>query len=119
MDFRNIDVSTVTNNIDKSWPGYPQNLFGNWTSDQVQRSEMLIKCLKNQSSTIYWMDVGTDGKFATPDMTRKGRTSTVTTTTQDVCEDGHISTVTTANQDEFWDFMQGEVNPIYLWCAGV
>jgi len=65
------------------------------------------------------MDVGTDGKFATPDMTRKGRTSTVTTTTQDVCEDGHISTVTTANQDEFWDFMQGEVNPIYLWCAGV
>jgi hypothetical protein len=65
------------------------------------------------------MDVGTDGKFATPDMTREGRTSTVTTTTQDVCEDGHISTVTTTNQDEFWDFMQGEVNLICLLCACV
>ena len=40
------------------------------------------------------MDVGTDGKFATPDMTREGRTSTVTTT----------------NQDELWDIIQGEVN---------
>jgi len=119
MDFRNIDVSTVTNNIDKSWRGYPQNLFGNWTPDQVERSEMLIKCLKNQSSTIYWMDVGTDGKFATPDMRREGRTSTVTATAQDVCEDGHISTVTTTNQDEFWDIMQRQVNLIYLLCAGL
>jgi len=81
------------------------------------------------------MDVGTDGKFATPDMTREGRASTATTTTQDICddghistamtttqdacEDGHISTVTTTNQDEFWDFMQGEVNLIRLLCAGV
>jgi len=98
--------------------GYPQNLFGNWTPDQVERSEMLIKCSKNQSTTIYWMDVDTDGKFASPDIRREGRTSTVTTTTQDVCKNGHISTVTTINQDEFWDIMQGEVN-LCLFCAGV
>jgi hypothetical protein len=58
------DASSAT-----KWSGYPQNLFGNWTPDQVQRSQMLIKCSNNQSSIIYWTDVLDDGKFTTPDMT--------------------------------------------------
>jgi hypothetical protein len=71
--------------------GYPQNLFGNWTPDQVQRSQMLIKCSKNQSSIIYWMDVLDDGKFTTPDMT--------VTPTKD-------------SENDFWNMLQGEVSLI-------
>jgi len=98
MDFRNIDDSTTTNDveIDQSWPGYPQNLFGNWTPDQVGRSQMLTKCSKNQSSTIYWMDVLSSGKFVTSNISG-----------------GHISKVTTSNQEDFWDMMKGEVGLIY------
>ena len=55
---------------------------------------MLAKCSKNESSTIYWMDVGDDGKFTKPKVT----------------EDSHISTVTTAHPETFWDILQGEVN---------
>jgi len=89
MDFRNVDVPTATSNppVDPSWPWYPQNLFGNWTPDQVKRSQMLAKCPMDGSSTIYWMDVGKDGKFT----------------------NAHTSTVT-APYHEFWDMLQGEVN---------
>ena len=51
------------------WGTLTENMFGNWTPDRVQRSQMLIKCWNNQSSIIYWMDVLDDGKFTTPDMT--------------------------------------------------
>jgi len=99
IDLRNIDDSTVTNDveIDPSWPGYPQNLFGNWTPGQVRRSQMLTKCSKNQSSTIYWMDVLSRGKFVTSNIAG-----------------GHISTVTTSDQDQenFWDMLKGEVGLI-------
>ncbi|KAJ8593415.1 hypothetical protein M405DRAFT_879332, partial [Rhizopogon salebrosus TDB-379] len=72
MDFSKIDDMTVTTqdttSIDESWRGYPQNLFGNWTPDQVGRSQILMKCSKNQSSTIYWMDVLDNGMFARASM---------------------------------------------------
>ena len=98
MDF-NVSV-TATNTgavIDKSWPGYPQNQFGNWTPDQVGRSQMLVKCAVNKSSTIYWMDVrDSDGNFRPSDMGGNG----------------HINRVTTESQNEFWDMMQGQVSYI-------
>ncbi|OJA16733.1 hypothetical protein AZE42_07556 [Rhizopogon vesiculosus] len=116
MDFRNVDVTTAMRNvpIDQSWRGYPQNLFKNWTHGQVERSQMLKKCLKNRSSTIYWLDVLDNGEFAIPDMRSKDRTSTMsesTTNDNDTCEDstGHVSKVTTRNQDMFWEMLQGEV----------
>jgi len=80
------DASTAT-----KWSGYPQDLFGNWTPDQVQRSQMLIKCSKNQSSTIYWMDVLDDGKFTTPNMT---------------------VTPTNDSENDFWNMLQGEASVI-------
>ncbi|OAX37823.1 hypothetical protein K503DRAFT_866597 [Rhizopogon vinicolor AM-OR11-026] len=68
------DVTTAT--ADGSlWRDYPQNKFKNWTPEQVERSQMLTKCSKNQSSTIYWVDVGDDGRFTTPDMRGDGHTS--------------------------------------------
>jgi hypothetical protein len=85
------DASTAT-----KWSGYPQNLFGNWTPDQVQRSQMIMKCSKNQSSTIYWMDVLDDAKFTTPDMTM--------TTTKD-------------SENDFWTMLQGEaslIRPLHI-----
>ena len=83
------DASTAT-----QWSGYPQNLFGNWTPTQVERSQMLAKCSKNRTSTIYWMDVGNDGKFTNPD----------------VAGGGHTSTVTTAHPEKFWEVLRPEVN---------
>jgi len=85
------DASTAT-----KWSGYPQNLFGNWTPDQVQRSQMLVKCSKNQSSTIYWMDVLDDGKFTTPNMT---------------------VTPTNDSENDFWTMLQGEaslIRPLHI-----
>jgi len=74
MDFRNVDVTTAVRNvpIDQSWRGYPQNLFKNWTHGQVERSQMLIKCSRNSSSTIYWMNVfDDDAGFTTQTNTRR------------------------------------------------
>lgn len=49
---------------DKSkWDRYPQGLFGNWTQDQVNRSQMLTKCSDHGSSTIYKVGVFVDGNF--------------------------------------------------------
>jgi spore germination protein GerM len=115
MDFSHADVTTastaittvatvataVTNaSIATEWSGYPQNRFGNWTTTQVERSQMFAKCSTNKPSKIYWMDVGDDGKFTTPDVTGGG----------------HTGTVTTAYQGTFWDILQGEVNlTCHLW----
>ena len=89
------DGSTATTDIRPcEWSGYPQFLFGNWTSDQVERSQMFIKCPDNQHSTIYWMDVLNDGEFTTPDMTRNGHTSTETST-------------------NFWKMLKEEVSNIH------
>jgi hypothetical protein len=84
--------------IDRSWRGYPQNLFGNWTPDQAH--EMLKKCSNNQPSTIYWMDVLDDGEFTLPDMEGNSHTSTV------------IVTGTTAGG--FWNILEGEVTKASL-----
>jgi len=117
MDFSNVDipspptavttVTTVATNVatdeldattavtDPStatkWSGYPQSLFGNWTPDQVERSQMIKKCSKNQSSIIYWMDVLDDAKFTTPNMT---------------------VTPTNDSENDFWTMLQGEASPI-------
>jgi len=102
MDFSHVDVTSPSTAVatvatDAStaphWSGYPQNLFGNWTPIQVERSNMLERCSNNESSTIYWMDVRGDGEF-----------------TADVTGGGHTSTVTTANPETFWEVLQPEVN---------
>ncbi|OAX34434.1 hypothetical protein K503DRAFT_774540 [Rhizopogon vinicolor AM-OR11-026] len=84
--------NATTHDPSCEWSGYPQNLFGNWTPDQVKRSQMLIKCSKNESSKIYWMDVlDDDASFITPDMG----------------ENSHTSPVSITN-DEFWGMLQGK-----------
>jgi len=80
------DASAAT-----KWSGYPQNLFGNWTPDQVQRSQMIKKCSRNQSSTIYWMDVLDDAKFITPNMS---------------------VTPTNDSENDFWTMLQGKASLI-------
>ncbi|KAH7907082.1 hypothetical protein BJ138DRAFT_541617, partial [Hygrophoropsis aurantiaca] len=70
---------------DKSWRGYPQNLFANWTHDQVKRSKMLTSCSSPGDSSIYMIDVMEDASFV-----------------------GHpVISVTTEGADEFWDFVEG------------
>jgi hypothetical protein len=121
MDFNKVDqVTTVTTDVtvvtppvtatpmtDVSfWPGYPQNLFGNWTPDQVERSQMLIKCSKNRSSSVYWMDVLDNGSF-TPSNMGNGETSDPSDTVTTV--DYPTNTVTTVDEPAFWKILQGEV----------
>ncbi|KAI6158564.1 hypothetical protein EDD17DRAFT_1779460 [Pisolithus thermaeus] len=45
------------------WKTYPQNLFGNWTPDQVLRSKMLTSCSDAQPCSIYNVEVKDDGHF--------------------------------------------------------
>ncbi|KAI6131035.1 hypothetical protein EDD16DRAFT_1700414 [Pisolithus croceorrhizus] len=45
------------------WKTYPQNLFGNWTPDQVLRSRMLTSCSDTQPCLIYNVEVKDDGHF--------------------------------------------------------
>jgi hypothetical protein len=97
MDFE-VNSSTSTTVIEPSWRGYPQNQFGNWTPDQVGRSKMLEKCLVNKSSTIYWMDVRSNGSFASSDIEGKGDTIIVGT----------------EQEDGFWDVLQGKVSLTFL-----
>ncbi|KAL4068577.1 hypothetical protein V8B97DRAFT_848741 [Scleroderma yunnanense] len=72
------------------WKKYPQNLFGNWTPDQVGRSGMLIKCSDKSHCTIYTAEaLHGNGQF---DKTAADRTMTVTA---DV-----------ASMEAFWDALQ-------------
>jgi len=85
------DASAAT-----KWSGYPQSLFGNWTPDQVERSQMIKKCSKNQSSIIYWMDVLDNAKFTTPYMT---------------------VAPTNDSENDFWNLLQGEaslIRPLHI-----
>jgi len=100
MDFRSVNPTTTKGDahIPESWQGYPQSKFGNWAPDQVKRSQMLINSAKNQSSTMYWMDVLDDGKF-TPSKVGVGR---------GVCKvDSKRS-----DQDRFWQELQQDVSLI-------
>ncbi|KAG1736667.1 uncharacterized protein EDB91DRAFT_1055551, partial [Suillus paluster] len=99
MDLNNVNPTTSRTDIDKSWRGYPRNLFGNWTPDQVRRSQMLEKCAKNQSSTIYWMDVLHNGSFSTSDMAGNGDTTVVDT----------------QREDHFWNILQQKASLILCW----
>jgi hypothetical protein len=45
------------------WSGYPQKLFGNWTSIPVARSKMLTQCAEKGPCIIYGIDVTNDGTF--------------------------------------------------------
>ncbi|KAH7921422.1 hypothetical protein BV22DRAFT_1132288 [Leucogyrophana mollusca] len=67
MDF-SVDLAEIppASPIDRSWKGYPQNIFGNWTPDQVDRSEMLTRCSTCGKCMIYNVYVNQDGKFADP-----------------------------------------------------
>ncbi|KAI6045276.1 cora-like Mg2+ transporter protein-domain-containing protein [Pisolithus marmoratus] len=57
------------------WEKYPQNLFKNWTPDQVKRSKMLTNCSDSEPCSIYSVEVMDDGHF---DKTVGDRTTTVT-----------------------------------------
>lgn len=45
------------------WKGYPQSRFPNWTRDQVARSKIAEAISKKNTSTIYHVDVNSDGFF--------------------------------------------------------
>ncbi|KIN96961.1 hypothetical protein M404DRAFT_925566 [Pisolithus tinctorius Marx 270] len=69
------------------WKKYPQNLFGNWTPDQVQRSKMLTACSDSQPCLIYNVEVKDDGHF-------------------DKAAGERTTTVTADNAQEFWEELQ-------------
>lgn len=54
--------SSLSAEVDGTWKGYPQNLFGNWTPEQVGRSGMLTKC-HSGTCKIYTVDVVKNGTF--------------------------------------------------------
>ncbi|KAI6044636.1 hypothetical protein EDC04DRAFT_2641371 [Pisolithus marmoratus] len=64
MDF-DVDPHTTSSGsieVDKTWRGYPQNLFANWTPEQVERSKMLTSCPPG-ACKIYRVDVLKNGTF--------------------------------------------------------
>ncbi|KAI6121306.1 hypothetical protein F5141DRAFT_1089299 [Pisolithus sp. B1] len=61
MDF-DVDPPSSSSEVDQTWKGYPQNLFGNWTPDRVERSKMLISC-PSGTCKIYTIDVVKNGTF--------------------------------------------------------
>ena len=64
------------------WTKYPQNLFGNWTPDQVQRSKMLSTCSDSTTPcSIYTVEVNDNGHF---DKTAADRIMTVMADTASV-----------------------------------
>ncbi|KAH7904149.1 hypothetical protein BJ138DRAFT_1186052 [Hygrophoropsis aurantiaca] len=87
-DFGLVHPSPPQGITDKSWRGYPQNLFANWTHDQVKRSKMLTSCSNSGDSSIYMIDVMEDASFV----------------------EHPVISVTTEDADEFWDFVE-EVRP--------
>lgn len=52
----------ISEEVDQTWKGYPQNLFGNWTPDKVDRSKMLTSCSQG-TSNIFKVDVLDDSRF--------------------------------------------------------
>lgn len=52
----------IPEEVDGTWKGYPQNLFGNWTPDKVDRSKMLRSCSQG-TSNIFRVDVLDGGLF--------------------------------------------------------
>ncbi|KAF9219670.1 hypothetical protein BS17DRAFT_788901 [Gyrodon lividus] len=47
----------------RSWKGYPQNLFPNWTQSQVKRCRMLTACPDSETCRIFKVDMFNSGKF--------------------------------------------------------
>ncbi|KAH7921423.1 hypothetical protein BV22DRAFT_1019395 [Leucogyrophana mollusca] len=66
-DFGLVHASPPQGITDKSWKGYPQNLFPNWTHDQVKRSKMLSSASNSGESTIHMIDVTEDPSFGDHD----------------------------------------------------
>lgn len=52
----------ISEEVDQTWKGYPQNLFGNWTPDKIDRSKMLTSCSQG-TSNIFKVDVLDDSRF--------------------------------------------------------
>ncbi|KAG6331202.1 hypothetical protein ID866_7885 [Astraeus odoratus] len=62
-DFPGFDVPTSTpGETESTWKGYPQNIFRNWTPDQVGRSKMLSSC-SSSVCMVSVVDVLDDGGF--------------------------------------------------------
>ncbi|KAG0693594.1 hypothetical protein DFH29DRAFT_1007170 [Suillus ampliporus] len=57
--------SDIPSNHDSEneWSGYPQALFGNWTSTPVTRSKILQQCAQKGPCVVYGIDVMVGGKF--------------------------------------------------------
>ncbi|KAH7912764.1 hypothetical protein BJ138DRAFT_1112061 [Hygrophoropsis aurantiaca] len=59
---------------DVTWKGYPQSLFGNWTPDQVKRSQILTSCSQSEECLTYRIDVMEDGRFVDRPLSQDPRT---------------------------------------------
>ncbi|KAH7890287.1 hypothetical protein F5I97DRAFT_7352 [Phlebopus sp. FC_14] len=84
-DFPVVESPVSVPGVDgKRWMGYPQNLFGNWTPDQVRRSKMLSGCSQSDVCWVHKVDVFDDGGF------------------EENVED-QTAEVVTDRAEEFWD----------------
>ena len=63
LDIDDAKVHPLPQSDDFEWGQYPQSLFGNWTSEQVNRCQMLTKCSDRELSSIYRIRVLNDGTF--------------------------------------------------------
>lgn len=65
MDESTVDPPLPTGLVPERdcWGKYPQNLFPNWTPDQVRRSKMLHTCPDSGPCFIYEIDMKDDGAF--------------------------------------------------------
>lgn len=98
MDF-NTDLSAPEppfNEGDHEWSGYPQKLFGNWTSIPVARSQMLKQCAPKGPCIIYGIDVTNDGIFNA----RKPGLDRIKVSTED--------------ETEFWSKLKEKESIIYI-----
>ncbi|KAG9311758.1 hypothetical protein JVU11DRAFT_8001 [Chiua virens] len=62
-----------TNASECHWNQYPQNLFANWTPNQVKRSQMLTRCSDCEASIVYKVNMFDDGKFCSQKEARSVR----------------------------------------------
>ncbi|KAH7929174.1 hypothetical protein BV22DRAFT_1125947 [Leucogyrophana mollusca] len=59
----NIESATSEEIPDERWKEYPQNLFPNWTTEQVKRSKILTSSPDTEDCCTYRVDVLSNGTF--------------------------------------------------------
>ncbi|KAG0693593.1 hypothetical protein DFH29DRAFT_391490 [Suillus ampliporus] len=67
IDFPSSGSDILSNHDgENKWIGYPQALFGNWTSTPVARSNMMPRNAQKKPCIVYGIQVKDDGEFEQP-----------------------------------------------------